>query len=241
MLELNDHTTSLLEIRRFLENEKAAPLPWLEPEQTVESLYSLLVARRGDELFLSCLEQLVQRLEDSRVDLLRLGHSEALGYATVEKLLGDLRADLALHGAAASSQWKTVITSLLRETSLMAFLLLGTAFVSCDKTGEDDSADTDADADASADDELCDEAIANDVTGEDAEVYCDLVDVINSSAFSSTKKYDLLECLPGLDAAYRSYLLSLFGSMSDADIAAHLREMLGTNGVCSTDNDSDSH
>jgi hypothetical protein len=226
MLKENGHTTSLLEIRRFLEAEKAAPSPWAEPSESLESLYALLVARRDDPLFWSRLQDLVLRLEDHRADLSRIGNSEAFGYATVEKLLEDLRADLCGNTVSAPISWKTALSSSLRATSLAAFLLLGAATASC---GGDSEPDLDG---------LCDEAVANGVSGTEGEVYCDLVDIINGSTLSGAAKADLLDCLPDLDALYRAQLLDDFQTMDDAEIAAYLQEMLNPCGEC---NDTDCH
>jgi hypothetical protein len=226
MLEQRDHTTSLLEVRRFLEAEKAAPAPWAEPGESLESLYALLVARKDDPLFWSRLQDLACRLEDRRADPARLARSEAFGYATVEKLLVDLRADLRRENGAAPLSWKTVLAGSLRATSLAAFLVLGTAAASC---GDDDATDSDG---------LCDEASDNGVSGEEGTAYCDLVDIINGSGLSSDEKADLLDCLPSLDAEYRESLLNAFQSMSDAEISDQLQEMLNPCGEC---NDTDCH
>ena len=221
MLEQSDHTTSLLEVRRFLESEEAAPSPWAEPRESLDSLYALLVARRDDAPFWSRLEDLILRLEDRRVDIARLGNSEALGYATVSRLLADLRADLHENDGSASLPWKRLLSSSLRATSLAAFLLLGTASASC---GDDDSNGP------------CSEADENGVTGYDADVYCDLVDIINGSDLSSYEKAGLLDCLPELDAAYREELLEAFQSMDEATIAEMLSAVL--DGVCYDDTDA---
>jgi hypothetical protein len=225
MLKENGHTTSLLEIRRFLEAEKAAPSPWAEPKESLESLYALLAARRDDPIFWSRLHKLVERLEDHRVDLSRLAHSEAFGHATVERLLDDLRADLQEDAGAAKLSWRQALAGSLRATSLAAFLLLGAATAAaCD--------------DAAAEGGLCSEATENGISGADGEVYCDLVDIINGSSLSSDAKADLLDCLPSLDAAYREVLLDAFQSMSDAEISGQLQEMLNPCGEC---NDTDCH
>jgi hypothetical protein len=224
MFNENSHTTSLLEIRRFLEAEKAMPAPWAEPDESLESLYALLVARKDDPRFWSRLQELVQRLEDHRVDLSRLENSEAFGYATVEKLLADLRTDLHQNDGTAPLSWKKALSLSLRATSLAAFLLLGTATAAC---GDD-----------SASGGPCAEATENGVTGDDAVVYCDLVDVINGSDLSGEEKADLLDCLPDIDAEYRQSLLDSFQTMNDAEISAYLQDMLNPCGEC---NDTDCH
>ena len=236
MIERTGHTTSLLEIRNFLEAERAAPEAWAAPEASLESLYALLVERRDDALFWSRLRLLALRLEDHRVDLGRLRHSEALGYATVDKLLTDLRADLHAIAPPAAVSWKRVLSGSLRATSLAAFLLLGTAAASCDDgdpydTGGDASADTGSDTDTS----LCAEAVAEGISGDDGQAYCDLVDIINAASLTGEQRAALLDCLPNLDAAYRETLLEAFASMSDTEIATHLQQMLGAGGVCYED------
>jgi hypothetical protein len=242
MIASNNHVTSLMEIRRFLTEEKAAPAPWAAPQTSVESLYALLVARRDDAVFWSRLRILAMRLEDNRVNLSRIRHSEALGYATVDKLLSDLRADLLSVNGPARISWKQVLSGSLRATSLAAFLLLGTATASC---GDDDdggnagdaSADTDTDTDTDADGgtALCDEAIAEELVGEEGQVFCDLVEIVNSADLSGEQRAALLDCLPNLDAAFRETLLETFESMSDTEIAAHLSQMLGSGGICYED------
>jgi hypothetical protein len=156
------------------------------------------------------------------VDLSRLGSCEAFGYATVDKLLDDLRADLRGNTASVPVSWKTALSSSLRATSLAAFLLLGTVAASCSDDGGGP----------------CGEATANGVTGDNAVVYCDLVDVINDSGLSGADKTALLDCLPSLDAAYRQQLLDSFQSMDDAAISAYLQDMLIPCGEC---NDTDCH
>lgn len=202
-----EHTTSLMEIRRFLEAEKAAPPPWAAPQSNVEALYALLEEKRDDDLFWHRLRSLVQRIEDSRVDLVRLGFCEALGYSTVEKMLADLRADLRVGRDATSKPWKQAIASSLRATALAGFLLLGVASAACD-------------------DELCDEADYAGISGEDGQTYCELVDIIESSSLSSGDKRDMLDCLPELDASYREQLLATFQRLDDGEVASELRDVL---------------
>jgi hypothetical protein len=229
MLANNGHTTSLLEVRRFLESERAAPSPWAEPKAAIESLYALLLERRDDALFWSRLHDLVQRLEDHRVNLSRLSHSEAFGYATVQKLLDDLRADLGENGNTALLSWKNDLFSSLRATSLAAFLLLGTASLSCQ---EDDDSDSE---------ELCPEAVENNIPNDEVSDYCDLVDAINESNLTADEKAGLIECLPTLEAAYREQLLNDFQTMSDTQLANYLHVELYCRCDFFTDSDDNCH
>jgi len=224
MLDESTHTTSLLEIRRFLEAERAAPAPWAEPRESLESLYALLVARRDDPRFWARLEELVRRLEDHRVNLPRLARSEAFGYATVEKLLADLRADLRKGADLAPVSWKRALASSLQATSLAGFLLLGTASASC---GDDSTAP-------------CSEAADSGISGEDGEIYCELVDIVRDSQLDPMNQDALLECLPDLDAAYREQLLESFQTMDDDALNDALWQMLDYGGAC-YEEDTDAH
>jgi hypothetical protein len=235
MIERNGHTTSLLEIRSFLCAERAALPPWAAPEESLASLYALLVDRRDDTLFWTRLRRLALRLEDRRVDLERMRHSEALGYATMDGLLTDLRADLRAMSPHPAISWKRVLQGSLRATSLAAFLLLGTATASC---ADDDPAADGGGGSGDTDDTdtaLCQEASDQGITGDDGQTYCDLVDIINGASLTGEQRASLLDCLPNLDAAYRESLLEAFDTMSDAQIAAHLEQMLGDGGICYQD------
>ena len=233
-------TTSLIEIRDFLGAHQCAPAPWENPKNVIDRFYTALCEKRNDERFWAGLKDLMNRLEDRRFDAAAMRGSEALHDATMEKLLDDLRAALDPGGGVRLRTW---LNKSLGATAILAFLLLGTSLGCFGGNGNDDSASVaasdddfavDDDSSITDDEAACEEAADNGVTGVDSVVYCDLVDIIMTADISNSTKTELLDCLPGLGAEYREYLLELFQSpdMTDQDIADYLEQMMSYGDVC---------
>ncbi|MCP4604932.1 MAG: hypothetical protein GY847_31155 [Proteobacteria bacterium] len=146
--------TSLNDIRTFLTSEHCAPPPWSPPEKTVDELYVLLEARAHDDQFWNRLKVLAASLEDHRFNSTGFSNVEVLAAATMDRLIDDL------HSALNNGDFKRNgtnirewICSTFSATALAAFLLIGTASVSCeeDDTGTDTDTDSDTDTDTDSD------------------------------------------------------------------------------------------
>ena len=207
-------TTSLMEIREFLGNHQYDAAPWDNQKRVVDQLYDALNEKRDDLLFWTDLKSLVRRLEDRRFDQTIFSNSTAFQNATLDQLLDDLRRSLGDGDGGSSggnnSDIKRWAKKSISATALFSFLLLGVA-VGCN---EDDGDDKDS--------ALCAEAEDERLTGQEGEVFCDLVDIIRNADIPSVTKMELLECLPELDATYREEILEMFQSMTDQEIADYL-------------------
>jgi hypothetical protein len=203
--------TSLIDIRDFLSEHRCAASPWEHPDRVVDRLIAELRERRHDEAFWADLRDLVERLEDRRFDATAFRGASALRGATVDRLLGELRISLGNGGPppGGASGVRAWAKKSLGTTALFALLLLGVA-VGCREGDDDDNA------------AQCDEAGLYGIPDDEQGVYCDLVDIIQSADISNATREQLLSCLPDLDAAYREYLLDLFQTMSDDQIASYL-------------------
>jgi len=224
-------TTSLIDIRDFLSAHRCAAAPWDHPERVVDQLIGALRERRNDDGFWKDLRNLVERLEDRRFDATAFRGASALNGATLDRLLDELRRALRnggppVNGASGVRAW---VKSSLGTSALFALLLLGVA-AGCRNGNNDHNA------------ALCHEAGKNGISAGEQGVYCDLVEIIQAADISTTSRENLLACLPDLDATYRVYLLDLFQTMSDAQIAQYLSD---DQAVCSNatgdDDDDDDH
>jgi hypothetical protein len=234
-----EKTSSLYEIREFLYRENCAPPPWVAPESAVEALYALLSERRGDDRFWSELKELTTRLADRRFDPSHFGSCDVLSHVTVDRLIDDLRAELGNQSGDCSGRslghW---LCNTVGAAALAGFLLLGTA-VGCDDGGGGESSDNESQGGA-----LCVDAVTAQVEGADGEIFCELVNIVNTSALSDQTRSVLLDCLPDLDAMYRAQLLETFETMADPDLADYLTSMASSTGVCGDpggDSDTDTH
>ncbi|MBZ0271075.1 hypothetical protein K8I61_03500 [bacterium] len=78
----------------------------------------------------------------------------------------------------------------------------------------------------------CDRAAWQGYDGQEAEIYCALIEIVEQSSISSGEKDDILECLPELSATRRAELLELFQEMDDTELAAYLEGMLDYGAEC---------
>jgi hypothetical protein len=229
-------TTSLHEVRAFLFEQGAATPPWTSGAAAVDALYALLRERRDDERFWVRLEALLERLEDVRVRPELITGAEALGGAAVGQLLSELRGALppSDDGPDDARSWARGASA---ARVLAAFLLLGTA-VGCQpqlNRGDDDDI-----AGANDDDDvgICVEAVALELEGNDADVYCELLELIEGADVPTSIRLDVLECLPILSAATRAALVDQFRTLDDDELAEALQE-LAWSWPCNADEDDD--
>ena len=203
-------TTSLMEVREFLGDHHYQTAPWDSQKRVVDQLYGALNEKKDDQPFWTDLKSLVSRLEDRRFDRTIFSNSTAFQNATLDQLLDDLRRSLGDgeggSGGGNGSSVKRWAKRSISATALFSFLLLGVA-IGCN---EDD------------DGTICSDAEEEGLSGQDAEVYCDLVDIIKSADISNSTKEHMLNCLPYLDAAFREEILEMFESMTDQEIAEYL-------------------
>jgi hypothetical protein len=225
--------TSLLEVRDFLLAHSAAPAPWSSASAAIDALYALLRARRADPAFWTDLEGLLHRLEDARVRRSLIRGGELLDGATVGALLADLREALPALGSGPTSarSWSSGASA---AGALAAFLLLGTA-VGCAPMGAEAQFDSD-----------CADAEEFELDEYHSETYCELVFMVDSADVSSSVRADVLDCLPGLSAAYRENLVEVFRTYSDLQLTRALEALAGSD-ECEDDwgddddNDNDDH
>lgn len=212
--------TTLQEVRGFLNAQHAGTPAWSTAGEALEALYASLRERREDPDFWHALTALLVRLEDARVhpDLIR--GAEVLDGATVKALLAELRDALPTDSDGPSDP-RSWVRGLRTLHALAAFLLLGVA-TGCPPTLSGDDDDDDASFDNG-----CDEADALGYTGDEAAVYCELVNIAEGSGLAALSRADLLECLPTLSAARREQLLDVFRDLSGADLRDALYNLIG--------------
>jgi hypothetical protein len=211
-------TTSLHQIRAFLDRHGAATPAWSEPERAVDALYELLRARRDDPAFWADLADLTRRLDDARVRPELVEGSEVLGLESVDHLLAELRTALPStdRGPRTAREW---IGAGIGLGALASFLLLGTS-IGCpapDHPGVNDDDDEYTPCTEATDAGIQDEA--------EQRVFCDLVDLIESAEIPPGVRDDLLACLPELGAEERSDLLDEFENASEEELADLLEEL----------------
>ena len=217
-------TTSLHQIRAFLDRHGAGIPAWSEPERAVDALYELLRARRDDPVFWAELADLTRRLDDDRVRPELIDGSEVLGLRSVDNLLTELRSALptADRGPRTAREW---VGAGLGLGALASFLLLG-ASIGCPAPNHPGVNDDDDDDDDSTEYTPCVEATEAGVEDEDEQrVYCDLVDLIESAEIPPSIREELLDCLHELGAEERSDLLDEFENASEEELADLLAQL----------------
>lgn len=220
MIEETRETTTLIEIREFLERAGCAPEPWATPGSAVERLYETLRRRTADERFWSDLRQLASRLDDRRFAPPRIRGSQVLGPWVTEELLRELRASLPpVNGAPHPlAEW---VRTRVSAAALAGFLLLGAA-----------TACTEGDGDV-----LCrDSAGEHGLEGGEATVYNALADMVDGADLSHDEKCTLYECLPEFDADQREALLESFQTLSEEELGWQLEVLLD---ICGDEDDDD--
>ncbi|MBZ0271076.1 hypothetical protein K8I61_03505 [bacterium] len=243
----DQRTTSLIDIRDFLRAHDAAPPPWESADAVVEHLFVLLRERADDDAFWRDLKMLLARLEDRRFDSTALANASALGVTNLDAVIDRLRAELGtLNGS--PSGVRAFFAGPLGGAAILGFLLMATSY-SCfsgdgDGDGTNDVSDDDAfpaDDDANDDDAFtnkdCERADWYDYTGREADVFCELVAIVERAEISSSDRSDILACLPDLGGAYREELLDAFQDMSDERLADYLEGMLQYGGECYEEQD----
>ena len=216
-------TTSLHHIRAFLDRHGASTPAWSEPERALDALYDLLRARRDDPAFWADLADLTRRLDDDRVRPELIDGSEALGLESVDHLVAELRAALPTvdRGPRTAREW---VGAGLGLGALASFFLLG-ASIGCPAPIHPDVNDDDDDDD-STEYTPCAEATDAGIQDEaEQQVYCDLVDLIESAEIPPNIRDELLDCLPLLGAELRSELLDEFENASEEELADLLAQL----------------
>ena len=213
--------TSLLEIREFLSSHHCVPAPWETPKDVAAHLYGALCAKREDQKFWFELQDLVNRLDDLRFDRAAFDGADAFRGTTLSHLMTDLRNSL--DGGSRGGGIRRWASRSLCVAALFSFLLLGVA-VGCGTQSDDEVSY-----------QTCPEAEYQDISGFNGAVFCELVEIIDEADLPTDLKYELLECLPKLDADYREQLLVLFQTMDDETISEFLNNPTT---LCASDDDS---
>ena len=203
--------TTLHEIRHYLNTCGCAPPPWSDARTQVDALYTLLREKRGDDPFWQGLSGLAVRLEDARVSPSLIEGSEVLGGGRVDQLIDDLRSSLPVNGAGPRDT-RSWTASSIGITALAAFALLGTS-LGCEPIGPIGP-------------NACDEAVDAGVqTAAAADVYCEIVDIIQDADVHENLKASLLECLPEYANDEREDLLDAFVDADDDQLVELLEDM----------------
>ncbi len=224
-------TTSLHQIRAFLDRHGAGIPAWSEPERAVDALYALLRERRDDPVFWAELSELTRRLDDARVSPELVDGSEVLGLGSIDRLLVELRESLPATERAprTAREW---VGAGLGLGALASFLVLGAA-IGCPAPNHPDVGDDDTSYTPCA--EATDAGIQDEA---EQRVYCDLVDLIETAEIPPDVRDDLLACLPELGAEERENLLDQFENASEDDLAELLLDLAETE-PCGAGGDDD--
>lgn len=207
--------TTLAAIRDFLRRAGAGVAPWSTPASAIDGLFALLESRRDDDRFWIELENLVRRLEDPRFDPGSPGGLAIIGSHRTAAIVARLRHELPAHSSGSPrSQMLRWLRSTATAPAMLAVLLLGSAIGCADSCKE--------------------EAAHHGIEGEEADVYCELVGLINDADIPWNIKVNLLDCLPELDAEERLRLLRAFEWATEDELAAILEEV-STSWICDDD------
>ncbi len=191
-------TTSLHDIRRFLSCHGHGAQPWTSSGEALDQLVGLLEDHAQDETFWKDLSGLVHRLEDRRVSPALFSAHDVVSPEAADALVTAIREALGTTKDRHSSR-TAYARGCKTASSLAGFLLLSMA-VAC---GEDEK------------EGVCDEAADNGIKGDSAEIYCDLVDLIDAADVSSDTKNGILDCLPDVDEEEWADMLDDWSRMKD--------------------------
>lgn len=213
----------LHDIRSFLQTHDHPVPPWSPVETPLTALYRLLRQRHGDDALWSDLAALTRTVAASR-----LRPDGALARAEVDDLLNELRHTLAEDDPAVPMRRWAATAPI---AALSGFLLLGAA-MGCTTPANDDD-------DSSNEQAICTEAIDHEIPEAEADVFCQIVDIIESSSGNDAVREQLMECLPELSAEQRQELLDAFLTASEAELADLLEETAYSGEWCGTGDDDD--
>jgi hypothetical protein len=229
-------TTNLHDIRRFLSCHGHGAQPWSSSGEALDQLVGLLEDRAQDETFWKDLSGLLHTLEDRRISPALFSTQDVVSPEAVDALVTAIQDALATAKDRHSSR-TAYARGCKTASSLAGFLLLGMA-VAC---GNDDADDTgkDGDSGSAASSEDCAEAVEHGIEGDAAEVFCELIDMIEAADLDEYEREDLMSCLPDMSEAEWSDMLSDWSSMSDEDVEHEMKVLSWTS--CETRDDSDLH
>jgi hypothetical protein len=206
--------TTLSDIRSFLAIQRHGPPPWSPSEAALDGLLGLLVEKQESDLFWEQLAELSRRLQDRQLHRELVTGSDVLGFHTTDELLRALRESLRAHQG--EQRGSPFARQQSNPRSIAGLLMLGLA-VACGQPGEDSGSDEGDDA--------CQEAADNGITGEDSDLFCQLVDMIEASGLGSSDKEALLECLPEMGVSQWELLLTNWASMADQEVEEQMENL----------------
>ncbi len=215
----------LHDIRSFLQTHDHPVPPWSPVETPLAALYRLLRGRQGDDALWNDLTTLTRTVAESR-----LRSDGALARADVDDLLAELRHTLGRDEEAVPLRRWAATAPL---AALSGLLLLGAA-MGCTTPANDDDDD-----DSTFQQSICTEAIENDIPASEADVFCQIVDIIESSSANDAIREQLMECLPELSAEQRQELLDAFLTASGEELADLLEQTAYSGEWCGTGDDDD--
>lgn len=215
----------LHDIRSFLETHDHPVPPWSPAETPLAALYRLLRQRQGDDALWSDLATLTRTVAQAR-----LRPDGALDRADVDDLLRELRHTLGESRAAVPMRRWAATAPI---AALSGFLLLGAA-MGCTTPANDDDDD-----DSVLQQAVCQEAIDLAIPEAETDVFCQIVDILESSSASDAIREQLMECLPELSAEQRQKLLDAFLTVSGEELADLLEQTAYSGEWCGTGDDDD--
>jgi hypothetical protein len=215
----------LHDIRSFLRTHGHEVPPWGPAHAPLDVLYRLLRRRHADDALWNDLSTLTSTVATSR-----RSSGGALSHAAIDGLLDELRHTLGQDTTTVPlRRWATTAPI----AALSGFLLLGAA-MGCTTPGNDDDDDDSATQEA-----ICQEAIDHEIPEAEADVFCQIVDIIESSSGNDAIREQLMECLTDLSADQRQELLDAFLTAGADELAELLEEAAYSGEWCGTGDDDD--
>lgn len=221
--------TALPDVQAFLVRHGAAVEPWRPAAARVDALLSAISERRDDPVFWRELGRLTERLEADNLALHRLDGADALDPTDRGRLLAALRSALQQPGVAPRAAVGTSIRA------LAGFLVLGMAVACGDKSEDSATATSEEDGGVGGDGAsdgtdgtettTCEAAEERGYSGSEAEVYCELLTLVDGADIGSEARSQLLECFPELSTARRAELLDAFQNASDDELVNLLNSL----------------
>jgi hypothetical protein len=215
----------LHDIRSFLRDHDHPVPAWSPAETPLAALYRLLRQRQGDDALWNDLTTLTRTVAESR-----LNPDGALARADVDDLLAELRNTLGEDRASVPLRRWAASAPI---AALSGFLLLGAA-MGCTTPANDDDDD-----DSAFQQNMCTAAIENEIPASEADVFCQIVDIIEASSANDAIREQLMECLPELSAEQRQELLDAFLTASGEELADLLEQTAYSGEWCGTGDDDD--
>jgi hypothetical protein len=233
-MEIAKNSTTLTEIRGFLQNTNCAPTAWCSSSQVLAAFYDALTEHEDDPKFWADLRVLYCGLNAKTVRPLFSPGYEVLASSAVDDILEELRGSLGLLSSGKKLSFEQWIGSKLSGGVLTAFLMLAattTTTVGCDNAENSDSGGTYTPANC----DVVAEQYSLSTAGTDA--LCDIADLVENADLSDEMKQDLIDCLASHGTETIQSYLENFQSLSSDELSFEIEDMFDSCGMCSDDGD----